>query len=153
MNRDFKLTLLSKMSYGELQTCSINLRMRLFRLSTLSALRAPQKCQTEEQQEMVASAPARKPNRMGLLFNSDFGEMSVTKRSCAAPISKVEQPSSKQVLILFYWNNQLFVTTRKAIRYSVHSLRLSFHTEFYFPFLKRCVYQIVKVRIKFLIRS
>ena len=30
MNRNFKLTLLSKMSYGELQSCSINLRMRLF---------------------------------------------------------------------------------------------------------------------------
>ena len=33
MNIDFMLTLLSKMSYGELKSCSINLRMCLFRLS------------------------------------------------------------------------------------------------------------------------
>ena len=41
----------------------------------------------------VAFAPARKLYRIGLLFtrkNGDFGAISVTERSCAAPISKVE---------------------------------------------------------------
>ena len=37
--------------------------------------------------------PARKPDGIGLLFthkNGDFGAISVTERSCTAPISKVE---------------------------------------------------------------
>ena len=41
----------------------------------------------------MAFAPARKPYRIGLLFthkNRDFGAISVTERSCAAQISKVE---------------------------------------------------------------
>ena len=41
----------------------------------------------------VALAPARKLYRIELLFthkNGDFGAISVTERSCAAPISKVE---------------------------------------------------------------
>ena len=41
----------------------------------------------------VAFAPARKLYRIGLLFtreDGDFGAISVTERSCAAPISKVE---------------------------------------------------------------
>ena len=42
---------------------------------------------------LIAFTPPRKPYRIGLLFtlkNSDFGAISVTKRSCAAPISKVQ---------------------------------------------------------------
>ena len=42
---------------------------------------------------MIALARARKSYQIGLLFthkNSDFGAISVTERSCAAPISKVE---------------------------------------------------------------
>ena len=40
----------------------------------------------------MAFAPARKSCRIGLLFthNGDFGAISVTERSCAAPISKVK---------------------------------------------------------------
>ena len=41
----------------------------------------------------VAFAPARKLYRIVLLFtrkNGDFGAISVTERSCAASISKVE---------------------------------------------------------------
>ena len=41
----------------------------------------------------VAFAPARKLYRIGLLFtreNGDFDTISVTERSCAASISKVE---------------------------------------------------------------
>ena len=39
-------------------------------------------------------APARKPNRKGLLFThekSDFGAISMTERSCAAQISKLKR--------------------------------------------------------------
>ena len=39
----------------------------------------------------IAFAPTRKPYRIGLVFthkNGDFGAISVTERSCAAPISK-----------------------------------------------------------------
>ena len=38
--------------------------------------------------------PAQKPYRIAILFtrkNGDFGAISVTERSCAAPISKVER--------------------------------------------------------------
>jgi len=41
----------------------------------------------------VAFAPARKLYQIGFLFphkNGDFGAISVTERSCASPISKVE---------------------------------------------------------------
>ena len=41
--------------------------------------------------------PARKQDRIGLLFthkNGDIGAISVTERSCAAPISKVESQIS-----------------------------------------------------------
>ena len=41
MNRDFMLNLLSKMSYGELYSCSINQRMRLFRLSIARTTEMP----------------------------------------------------------------------------------------------------------------
>ena len=43
-------------------------------------------------QYRIAYALARKPYRIELLFthkNGDFGEISVTERSCAAPISKM----------------------------------------------------------------
>ena len=42
----------------------------------------------------IVFAPPRKSYRLGLLFthkNGDFGAISVTERSCAAPISKVER--------------------------------------------------------------
>ena len=42
----------------------------------------------------IAFAPARKCYRIGLPFthkNSDFGAISVAKRSCRRPISKVER--------------------------------------------------------------
>ena len=42
---------------------------------------------------IIAYAPGRKPYRIGLLFthkNRDFGEISVSERICAAPISKVQ---------------------------------------------------------------
>ena len=42
----------------------------------------------------IAFVPAQKPYRIGILFtrkNGDFGAISVTERSCAAPISKVER--------------------------------------------------------------
>ena len=42
----------------------------------------------------IVFAPPRKSYRLRLLFthnNGDFGAISVTKRSCAAPISKVER--------------------------------------------------------------
>ena len=45
----------------------------------------------------IAFAPARKPYRIRLLFtheNGDFGAISVTERSCAAPISKLMSPIS-----------------------------------------------------------
>ena len=41
----------------------------------------------------MAFAPAQKPYRIGLLFthmNGDFGAISATAGSCAAPISKEE---------------------------------------------------------------
>ena len=41
----------------------------------------------------IAFAPARRPYQIGLLFthkSGDFGVISVTERSCAARISKVE---------------------------------------------------------------
>ena len=41
----------------------------------------------------IAFAPVRKLYRIGLLFthkDTDFGAISVTERSCAAPISKVK---------------------------------------------------------------
>ena len=44
-------------------------------------------------------APARKPYRIGHLFahkNGHFGAISVTERSCAAPISKVESYISER---------------------------------------------------------
>ena len=47
--KDFKLTLLSNILYVEILSCSINLKMRLFRASILSVLRASQKCHTDEQ--------------------------------------------------------------------------------------------------------
>ena len=49
----------------------------------------------------IAIPLARKPNQIWLLFthkNGDFGAISVTERSCAAPISKVERHSIGQVL-------------------------------------------------------
>ena len=42
----------------------------------------------------IVLAPVRKPYRIRLLFthrNRDFRAISVTERSCAAPISKVER--------------------------------------------------------------
>jgi len=42
----------------------------------------------------VAFTPARKPHRIGLVFthnNGDLGAISVTERSYASPISKVER--------------------------------------------------------------
>ena len=47
-------------------------------------------------------APARKSYHMGLVFthkNGDFGAISATERSCAAPISKVERHISHRILI------------------------------------------------------
>ena len=44
-------------------------------------------------------SPGRKPYRIGLLFthkNGDLGALSVTERSCAAPISKVESHISER---------------------------------------------------------
>ena len=46
--KDFKLTLLSYILYVEVLSCSINLKMRLFRASILTVLRAPQKCHTDK---------------------------------------------------------------------------------------------------------
>ena len=46
-----------------------------------------------QRQIRITFAPARKPYRIGILFtqkNGDFGAISVTERSWAAPISKVE---------------------------------------------------------------
>ena len=48
----------------------------------------------------IAFASALKPYRIGLLFthkNSDFGCISVTERSCAALISKVESHISDRI--------------------------------------------------------
>ena len=42
----------------------------------------------------IALAPARKPLRIGFLFthkNGDFGAISVTERSCHAPILRMER--------------------------------------------------------------
>ena len=46
-----------------------------------------------QRQIRITFAQARKPYRIELLFthnNSDFGTISVTERSCVAPISKVD---------------------------------------------------------------
>ena len=47
----------------------------------------------------MAFAPAQKPYRIALLFthmNRDFGAISATAGSCAAPISKVESHVSNR---------------------------------------------------------
>ena len=47
--KDFKLTLLSNTLHIETLSCSINLRMRLFRASILSVLHSPQRCHPDKQ--------------------------------------------------------------------------------------------------------
>ena len=64
-------------------------------------------------------APARKLYRIGLLFTyktSEFGAISVTEWSCAAPISNVESHISDRCS---YYNGELFESARKNIRKSV----------------------------------
>ena len=65
----------------------------------------------------VAFALALKPYRIGLVFthkNSDSGAISVTKRSCAATISKAESHISDRCS---YNTGQLFVWARKDSLY------------------------------------
>ena len=53
----------------------------------------------------IAFAPTRKPHRIGLLFThkkGDFCAISVTERSCAAPISKVERHISDRFCASFW---------------------------------------------------
>ena len=62
----------------------------------------------------IAFAPARKPYRIGLLFtyeNGDFGTISVTERSYAAPISKVVSHILNRCSC---YTGQLFVVPRKS---------------------------------------
>ena len=64
----------------------------------------------------IAFAPARKPYRIGLLFtyeNGDFGTISVTERSYAAPISKVVSHILNRCSC---YTGQLFVVPRKSYR-------------------------------------
>ena len=81
--------------------------------------------------------------------NSDFGAISVTKRSCAASIFKVESHISDSCS---YHTQQLFASLRKTIQYSVNiatdivSLFLLFFSYFFFcgnqdnmPFLSKDV--------------
>ena len=56
------------------------------------------------------------------LSNGDVGAIFITKQSCAAPISKVETHISDRCA---YYAGQLFVSTRKAIRYSVDIIVLT----------------------------
>ena len=61
---------------------------------------------------------ARKPYQIGLTFtrkNGDVGAISVTERSCAAPISKDE--SHAHIVKAFILYRILFVVPRKAMRY------------------------------------
>ena len=66
--------------------------------------------------ERITLTPARKPSGIRLLSthkNGDFGGISVTERSCAAPISKVESHISD---IFLYHTGKLFLSARKAIQ-------------------------------------
>ena len=49
LNKEVELTFERRVLYGDEQSPSINLSILLLKASSLSALRAPQKCQTEEQ--------------------------------------------------------------------------------------------------------
>ena len=74
----------------------------------------------------IAFEPTRNiPNRASpLLFthkNGDCGVISVTKRSCAAPISKVERHISDRC---WHDTGYLFVAALKAIRFSINIAEL-----------------------------
>ena len=73
----------------------------------------------------IAFAATGIPHRIGLLFthkSADFGAISVTKRSWAAPISKVESHISDRCS---YFTGQLFESARTAIQYIVNSALVS----------------------------
>ena len=64
-------------------------------------------------------APAQKPYRIGILStrkNSDFGAISVTERSCAAPIPKVERHISDSCS---YLPDSLFAPAQKPYRIGI----------------------------------
>ena len=67
-------------------THTLHLVSGAFDLKKLKALFTPYR---------IRFAPERKPYRIGILYtrnnHDDFGAKSVTKRTCAAPISKVER--------------------------------------------------------------
>ena len=72
----------------------------------------------------IAFAPARKPYRIALLFthkNGDLGAISVTKRSCAEPISRVEShiSDSDTVFILYRVGSDSFssLSDNKEVNY------------------------------------
>ena len=54
---------------------------------------------------IASFTPARKPFQIDLQFkhkNSDFGAISVTERSCASPILKVERHISDRFCVIFW---------------------------------------------------
>ena len=67
----------------------------------------------------IVFAPAQKPYRIGILFthnNGDFGAISVTERSCAAPIPKVERHISDRCS---YLPDSLFAPAQKPYRIGI----------------------------------
>ena len=74
--------------------------------------------------KFISSCSPKTVLRIGLLYTNknggDFGANSVTKRNCAAPISKVENHISDRCIHNIYiYTGLLLVLARKAIRCSV----------------------------------